>query len=210
MPNATPALVFVLMLIAPCAVALWGDRKKKAKRNAAAAPKQRAEVRVPVAREPVVNRRSDSVPVFAPPAAVASAARPPRPRSYTQGPDPYELAASLYAQPASSFVETYVEPLSERDEAEALLAQAAAAKAKAAALAEAARAAQAKAHAAAEVANQTARAAAIAHKAAQTERDIQAQITAQEQARTASGEHVLPETHPSLDFPRSGRPRRAA
>jgi hypothetical protein len=205
MPDAMLAAAFVLMLIAPCAIAVSADRKKKAKKNGDAGRKPKERVSVAV--------DSGSVPVFTPPAVASaeaiSALRARVSRSYTERPDPYEVAASLYAQPSSAYVETY--PVMDgRDPAEVLLEQAAAAKAKAAALAEAARAAQAKAHAAAEAANRTARAAALAHKAAEAERDIQAQITAQEQARTASGEHVLPATHPSLDFPRSGRPRRVA
>jgi hypothetical protein len=212
MLDSTPAVVFVLMLIAPCAIALWGDKKKKAK--------QHAELEGRTARKAIATPKSDSVPVFASPesapppvipvARTQPSARPQTSRNYTQGRDPYELTARLYAQPASSFVETYAESVSEQDPAEALLAQAAAAKARAVALAEAARAAQAKAQAAAEAADHAAHAAAVAHKAAQTERDLQAQITMQEQARTASGEHILPATHPSLDFPRSGKPRRAA
>ena len=131
MLDSTPAVVFVLMLIAPCAIALWGDKKKKAK--------QHAELEGRTARKAIATPKSDSVPVFASPesapppvipvARTQPSARPQTSRNYTQGRDPYELTARLYAQPASSFVETYAESVSEQDPTEALLAQAAAAKA---------------------------------------------------------------------------------
>ena len=110
-------------------------------------------------------------------------------------------------QPAVSLAQ-----VGEKAEAEALVAQAAAAAAKAHAitLVAAARAAQAKANQAAELAKMAAREAEIAHRAADSERDMQAQLTAREQARTASREHSLPASHPSLNFPRSGRGPRAA
>jgi hypothetical protein len=249
MSDATPAVVFVLMLIAPCAIALMGDRRKA---KEAVAPVDAKSKGRPAAKTQANTARvssrvsSGSVPVFtappeAPPAAVSMPYAQP-PRLYTHGPDPYAQAARLYAQPASyaqpesSFVQPYLQQqrsqvrevasmppvvsyaqsaaslahAAEQAETEALVAQAAAAKAHAAALAAAARAAQAKANQAAELAKQAAHEAEIAHRAADYERDVQAQITAQEHARTASGEHNLPASHPSLDFPRSGRGRRAA
>lgn len=233
MSDATPAIVFIVMLIAPCAIALLGDKKKSKDGDAAPVAEKPAAERS-VAEKPkatpaikpaplTAKAPSASIPVFTPPPVVE--VREPRvPRAYTQERDPYAQAARLYAQPESSFVQPYkqepavqAQPVApsrqqaDQDAAEALLAQAAAAKAHAAELAAAARAAQAKAYAATQLAREAALDAQEAHRAAAYERDVQAQITAQEHARTASGEAILPESHPSLDFPRSGsRGRRAA
>jgi len=243
MPDATPAIVFLLMLIAPCAIALLGDRGKSQEGSAAPAgakTKATPEPKLPITS---MERPAHSVPMLTPPPAIevreafVSTAYTQPPRLYTQGPDPYAEAARLYGQPESLFVQPYAKAqqrprevapphsvaqsmvhtqsalslrqAAEQAETEALQAQAVAVKAHAAALAAAARAAQAKANAAAELANQAAREAEVAHRAADYERDMQAQITAQEQAHTVHGEHHLPESHPSLNFPRSGRGRRA-
>lgn len=254
MSDATPAVFFILMLIAPCAIALMGDRRKAKDSETPdlleKADAQEAKVESEARPETRVHANaakvsSGSAPVFSAPPAVEAApapvAYPQSPRLYTQGPDPYAQAARLYGQPAksaqheSSFVQpslqqqgsrvqdlTAVQRLhkaqpaaspaqvAEKTEAEALVAQAAAAKAHAITLVAAARAAQAKANQAAELAKLAACEAEIAHRAADSERDMQAQLTAREQARTASGEHSLPASHPSLNFPRSGRGRRAA
>lgn len=227
MSNATPALVFVLMLIAPCAIALIGDRRKAKEAvpggTKPAEPDAKSKAQPATSPAPMKNP-PHSVPVLtsSPAMEKASPAEIKRLQPSVERPSPYERAARFYAPSENSIKPSLQEkgnavpppgPVShdtEQAEAAALLAQVAAAKARAAALAEAARAAQAKAKQAAEIARQTARAAEEAHRAAEYERDIQAQITAQEQARIASGEHLLPESHPSLDFPRSGRGRRAA
>jgi hypothetical protein len=206
--DSTPAVVFVLMLIAPCAIALIGERK-------------RAKGTASKMREDAANVPATSVPAFTQPprtnmvpASIAEAyPQQLDAHGQTEGHSLQRLrwveVATESRTPIGS-TDRHAPSPDEQAEAEALLAQAAVAKAHAAALAAAARAAQAKAAQAAELAKLAALEAEIAHRAAKHERDVQAQITAEEHARRASGEHKLPETHPSLDFPRSGRSRRAA
>jgi len=177
MPDAALAVLFVIMLIAPCAIALTADERRE-KKAAKATPHPDAR---PMA---VADPRSAArqLPAKRPhraPAAVLVSRLPEEP------------------QAPSEFTRQAIE----RAEAEALLARAVAAKAKAAELADAARAAAVKAEAAAEAVEATARGAAEAHEAAEQAREAYARAAAN--TTTSSAEHRLPETHPSLDFPRS-------
>jgi hypothetical protein len=177
MPDAALAIVFIVMIIAPCAIALLADERRD---------KKAANARPDAETRPLVVAQTASLSRQLP------AQRPYRAPALSQARQQPEVT-----QPASAFTRQVIE----RAEAEALLARAAAAKAKAAELAEAARAAALKAQAAAEAVEATARGAAEAHAAASQEREAYARAATG--TTSSSAEHKLPETHPSLDFPRS-------
>ena len=206
MPDAVLASVFVLMLITPCAFAVAAGRRKDRELEEALAEPNRLKSLV---FEPM-TADEDTV------AANLGAGTSAEPESVASGLIPAveaegELEATgtpaerLLVPIGQNRTDTFLQRRAERTRGEALIAQAEAAKADAAALLALARAAAAKADAAAELAEIAAREMEEAAQLASTVRERYAR-----DAQESGPSSPLPETHPSLDFPRSRGPRRAA
>ncbi|RXH55058.1 hypothetical protein [Granulicella sibirica] len=206
MPDAVLASVFVLMLIAPCAFAVAAGRRQERELEEALAVPKRLESLVvePVAAEEgavAVELSGETVtqPEIVVTALVEATEAAPIEIEVEAAPESLSVAAS------QTRTDTFLQRRAEWAQIEALLAQADAARADAVALMALARAAAAKADAAAELAEIAAREMEDAAHLAATIREGYAR-----DARGGGPNSPLPETHPSLDFPRSRGPRRAA
>ncbi len=206
------------MILAPCAFAIFSSRDPEDARPAGFKS-------LKTSRSNQVSRPANSSPAHSSPASSRTASwRIPRPATFgeydlvlkTDTPSPREAIA----QPAFAAAPTYAEPtvpkrspaasnllgIAEEAEAKSLAAQVYAAQASKTAAAAMARAAAARAAAATALAVEAERAVAEAHRMADAVR------RAYETAPASVGpqNHALPETHPSMDFPRSHVIRRAA
>jgi hypothetical protein len=204
---------FFLMLLLPCAFAIFSSRDPEDSRQAGF--------------KPLRSSRSSSSQVTRPNPSKLASWRIPRPSTF--GGD-YDLVleangtapahGEIIQQPASATAPTYTQPavakrssasnsllgIAEEAEARSVAAQVYAAQASKSAAAAMARAAAARAAAATALAVEAERAVAEAHRMADAVR------RAYETAPPSVGptNHHLPETHPSMDFPRSHVIRRAA
>ena len=206
MPDAVLASVFVLMLVAPCAFAVSASRRREREFEAALAEPKRLEALV---IEPALaaDEKAAVVDVSAPAVAEAEIVVS-APVEFAEEAAEMEVEAVPVERRRvpriQSRTATFLQKRAERAHSEALMAQVVAAKADAAALMALAKAAAAKADAAAELAAIAAREMEEAAYVAATVRDSYAK-----DAQGTGPKSPLPETHPSLDFPRS-RGRRAA
>ena len=204
MPDAVLASVFVLMLIAPCAFAVAAGRRQERELEKALSEPKRLESLVvePVVADEETIAGDLSVETVAEPEIVVKALV-----EVVEAPIEVEVAPAepLPVSIGQNRMDTFLQRRAERTWAEALIAQVEAARANAAALSALARAAAAKADAAAELAEIAAREMEEAAQMAATVREKYAR-----DAQGSGPKSELPETHPSLDFPRSRGPRRAA
>ena len=233
MLDAAIASTFVFMLIAPCAAALLTElRGSRSEQNPDDLPAKAGTALMLLPEfEPLPEatllpappelarlalEAPASVALEAPVPAAAPAIRtlvPPALQTIFPS-KPYRTPATIEASLPGSLrnlahtprTNTYLQKRAERAHAEALLAQANASKAVAEALLAVARAAAAKADAAAELASLAARDMAEASRAA---RSMRRTHTRPAYPQISGPRAPLPESHPSLDFPRA-RTRHAA